>query len=68
MRETEEEKIVVVFHAGGNDREILVPLQGAPGQEATNSAVIFGSGQAELAGKTMKLRVPGQSVRVFLLQ
>jgi len=68
MRETEEEKIVVVFHAGGNDREILVPLQGTPGQEATNSAVIFGSGQAELAGKTMKLRVPGQSVSVFLLQ
>jgi neopullulanase len=68
MRETEEEKIVVVFHAGGSDREIFVPLQDTPAQGATNSAVIFGSGQAEIAGKTMKLRAPGQSVSVFLLQ
>jgi len=30
--------------------------------------VIFGLGQAEMAGKTMKLRVPGQSISVFLLQ
>src|SRR6266481_5777939 len=68
MRETDEEKIVVAFHAGESARDITVPLQDTPAQDGTNTAVIFGSGQAELAGKTMKLRLPGQSVSVFLLQ
>jgi glycosidase len=68
MRETEEEKIVVAFHAGESTREITVTLQDTLAQDTTNAAVIFGSGQAELAGKTMKLRLPGQSVSVFLLQ
>jgi hypothetical protein len=68
MRETDEEKIVVAFHAGERAREITVPLQDTLAQDATNAAVIFGSGQTELAGKTMRLRLPGQSVSVFLLQ
>ncbi len=68
LRETDEERIVVVFHAGEGGREITVPLQDTSAQEATNATAIFGPGQAELAGKTMKLRVPGQSVSVFLLQ
>jgi glycosidase len=68
MRETDEEKIVVAFHAGEGAREITVPLQDSPALAATNAAVIFGPGQAEMAGQTMKLRVPGQSVSVFLLQ
>jgi len=68
MRETDEERVVVEFHAGGNAREITVPVQDTPAEHATNATVIFGPGQAEMAGKSMKLRVPGQSVSVFLLQ
>jgi len=49
-------------------RSNLVRLAAAQALTGANSAVIFGSGQAELAGKTMKLRVPGQSVSVFLLK
>jgi glycosidase len=68
MRETDEERIVVAFHAGANAREMTVPLEDTGAQKATNATVIFGPGQAELTGKTMKLRVPGQSVSLFLLQ
>jgi len=68
MRETDEEKIVVAFHAGERAREITVPLQDSPAEAATSATVIFGPGQAEMSGQTMKLRVPGQSVSVFLLQ
>jgi hypothetical protein len=68
MRESDEEKIVVAFHTGEGARETTVLLQDTPAQQATGATVIFGPGQAELAGKTMKLRVPGQSVSVFLLQ
>jgi len=58
----------VAFHAEERAREITVPLQDFPAAAATNATVIFGPGQAEMAGQTMKLRVPGQSVSVFLLQ
>jgi neopullulanase len=68
LRETEEERVVVVFHAGETRREISLPVEDTPAQGATNATTIFGPGQADLAGKTMNLRVPGQSVSLFLLQ
>jgi neopullulanase len=68
MRETDEERIVVAFHAGESAREISVPLPDTPNQKATVATVLFGLGQAGLEGKTLKLRLPGQSVSVFLLQ
>jgi hypothetical protein len=68
LRETDEERIVVAFHAGTKAREITVPLQDSPAEHAANATVIFGTGQAEMAGKSMKLSVPAQSVSVFLLQ
>jgi len=68
LRETDEERIVVVFHAGGKAREITVPVQDSPAEHAANATVIFGTGQAEMAGKSMKLRVPAESVSMFLLQ
>jgi glycosidase len=68
MRETDEERIVVAFHAGGSAREITVPVQDSPAEHATNATPIFGTGQAEMTGKSLKLSVPAQSVSVFLLQ
>jgi glycosidase len=68
MRETEEERIVVAFHAGESAREIAVPLPDSPDQKATSAAAIFGLGQATVEGKMLRLRVPGQSVSLFLLQ
>ena len=68
MRETDEERIVVAFHKGDGAREITVALEDSSSRAVTNAAVLFGSGQAELTGRAMKLRVPGQSVSVFLLQ
>jgi hypothetical protein len=68
MRETDEERIVVAFHAGGSAREITVPVQDSPAEHATNATAIFGTGQAEMTGKSLKLSVLAQSVSVFLLQ
>jgi glycosidase len=68
MREIDEEKVVVAFHAGGSAREITLMLEDTAARGATNATAIFGLGQAEFAGKAMRLRIPGQSVSVFLLQ
>jgi glycosidase len=68
LRETEEERILVAFHAGTAERDFSLPLQETSAQNATNAAPLFGVGQAELPGKTIKLHLPAQSISLFLLQ
>jgi len=68
LRETEEERILVAFHAGGTARDLMLPLQETPAQRTTTATPLFGPGQADPAGKTMQLHLPAQSLSVFLLQ
>jgi len=68
LRETEEEKVLVAFHAGGSLRELSLSLQETPAEKSTTAATLFGVGQAELEGKTLHLHLTGESVTVFLLQ
>ena len=68
LRETDEERILVAFHAGTAVRDFSLPLQETSAQNATNAAPFFGVGQAELSGKTIKLHLPAQSISLFLLQ
>ncbi len=67
-RETDEENILVAFQAGATARDITVPLPRGPASAATSATPLFGTGQAEMAGGTVKLHLPGQSVSVFSLQ
>jgi len=68
LRETEEDKVLVAFHAGGAAREISLPLRETPAEKSGGVAPLLGAGQAELDGNTMKLRLPAESISVFLLQ
>lgn len=68
LREDEEEKVLVAFHAGGAPREISLSLQDTSADKSTNISPVFGAGQAELDGKTLKLQIPAESVSVFALQ
>jgi len=67
LRENDEEKIGVVFHTGSTPREMVLSLQDTPAKGSTGANSLLGSGQVELDGKTMRLRIPGQSVSVFSL-
>jgi neopullulanase len=68
MRETDEEKILVVFHAGAAARDMTLSLQDTSAQESSEVTQLFGDGQAELSGKTLKLHLPGLSVSIFSIQ
>jgi neopullulanase len=68
LRESDEEKILVVFHPENAPRELTLPIQDTPIQESTGAISLLGTGQVEFAGRSMKLRVPGQSVSIFSLQ
>ena len=68
LRETEEEKVLVAFHAGATARDMTVALQDTAAKDAASVAPLFGAGQAELAGKVIKLHLPAQTISMFQLQ
>ena len=68
MRESDEENILVAFHAGTAARDITVPLPATSANAVTSGTPLFGTGQAEITGRTVRLHLQGQSVSVFSLQ
>ena len=68
LRETEGEKLLVAFHAGGSPRGMSLSLAETPAEKSVSTKSLFGAGQAELEGKTLHLHLPGESVIVFVLQ
>jgi glycosidase len=68
LRESDEEKLVVAFHNGKSAREMTLGLQDTPGKQATAISALFGEGQADVAGQQLRLRLPAQSLSIFVLQ
>ena len=68
LRQTEDEQLLVVFHAGKSARDLSVPLAATSVEKSTGATPLFGEGRGELAGKTLKLHLPAESLTVFSLQ
>ena len=64
-RETEDEKLVIIFHNGTAAREFRVPLADTSLQSAVAVARLFGGATAQLAGKELRVSAPGQSLSIF---
>ncbi len=67
MRETEEERVLVVFNNSAQARELAIPTGDTPAQGAAKVSRLFGGAAAELAGKEFHVRAPGQSLSIFVL-
>ena len=67
VRESEEERLLVVFHNGQHAREFHFSLSDTPVQNAGGVLRLFGEAQAELAGKEVRVRAPSQSLSIFSL-
>lgn len=68
LREAEDEKLVIAFHGGAKERECNIPLRDTPGQDASGVAAILGSARADLTARTLHLRLPAQSISIFILE
>ena len=68
LRQTDDEQLLVAFHAGKSVRDLSVSLQATSAENATDAIPLFGEGHAELDGKTLKLHLPVESLTVFSLQ
>lgn len=66
LRESEEERIVVAFNNADKTRELRVPINGTPAQNAEKLSLLFGGAKAELTGKTLSISMPALSLSIFL--
>lgn len=64
LRETEEEKILAVFHTGAA-KDLRVSLLETPLAAATEISPLLGGTGSDLSGETLKLHVPAWSFSLF---
>lgn len=67
LRESEEERVMVIFQNSPQSREFRFTLTDTASQNAARISRLFGEANAELAGKELHVRAPGESVSIFSL-
>jgi neopullulanase len=67
LRESEDERVLVIFQNSPQSREFRFPLGDTPAQNATRVLRLFGEANAELAGKEVHVSAPAESVSIFSL-
>lgn len=67
LRDTEEERLMVVFQDAAKERMFEFSLADTPAQVVAKATRLFGEASAELNGKEIHLRVPAESVSIFRL-
>ena len=65
LRASAEERLVVAFNSGGTARDLKIPVQGTPAQDAETVSLLRGGGSAELTGGELHLSVPAESMSIF---
>ena len=65
LRESEEERIVVVFSNADRARELRIPVDGTPIQKAAELSNLSGGATAELVQGELHISMPAQSLSIF---
>jgi neopullulanase len=67
LRQTDDERIVVVFNNGSARRELLIPQSNTPASNAVRTSLLYGDAVATTNGKELRIAAPAQSVSIFSL-
>jgi glycosidase len=67
LRESDEEKVLVAFNRSKSPRELHVPVSETPAAGAAGSEKLVGGGQLEVGGREIVVRVPQESIAIYLL-
>jgi neopullulanase len=65
LRASAEERLVVAFNRADKTRDLKIPLQATPMQDAESVSLLCGGGKAELAGGELHLTLPAESMSIF---
>ena len=67
LRESDEEKVLIVFNRSKRPRELRVPISETPAAGAAGSEKLVGGGQLEVGGREIVVSVPQESIAIYLL-
>jgi len=67
VRQTEDERLLVVFNNSTKPRTMVLPQANTPMEDALRSTAIYGDATVQIIGKEMRITAPGQSVSILSL-
>ena len=67
LRETEEERVLVVFDNSAKPSELRFTVADTPAKNVVKVSRLFGEASAELNGKEVHIRAPAESLSIFSL-
>jgi glycosidase len=68
LRQSEDERILVVFHNGKESRTLSVPTPDTPAFGSQSSSLLYGNAKAEAAPNAIRVTTPAQSLSIFSLE
>jgi hypothetical protein len=68
LRESGEERLLVVFNNAASARELSIPLADTPLENARSMRSVSGSAQARVEDRIAKVNVPATSVVVLAVE
>jgi glycosidase len=68
LRESPEEKLLVVYNNSSAARDLKIPLADTPLEKAQKLELLFGSAAAGLSGSEVQLTIPARAMAVFTVQ
>jgi glycosidase len=68
VRQSDDERLLVVFHNGNASRTLTIPLANTPFDGAPRIARLYGEANGEITGRTVKITAPASSVSIFALE
>jgi glycosidase len=67
LRETEEERMLVVFNNSAEPRELKIPLHDTTAQGAAGFTPVFGKAKADVSKGEARIAAPAESISIFLV-
>jgi len=67
LRQTDDERLLVVFNNAGKSRTLTIPQADTPLADALRCTILYGAATGETNGRELKITAPANSVSVFAL-
>jgi len=67
LRQTDDERIVVVFNNQASARSLAIPQRDTPANDASRTRLLYGEALVTANGKELRITAPAQSVSIFSL-
>jgi glycosidase len=67
LRQTDDERIVVVFNNQASARSLAIPQRDTPANDASRIRLLYGEALVTANGKELRITAPAQSVSIFSL-